>query len=214
MAIEQKTIETKATSQGVPQNLDSIFNIKGSGKYQATTDEYFLIFSDSSQKEEKILVDQIITSDFNVIGNLGEEGSELYESPDLSVEDVFEKASYFIRKFYIFRILDGNLVEKNYIGEVYEAIGGGSNAFQSIEKQNQIEFGEFKFANNNYTQNNLAGVFQPEYTKNNYLILSKIEEKTESEIEEETELPKRVEASPFENLCDIILAETIKSYLL
>jgi hypothetical protein len=198
MIIEQKTIQTKATSQGAPQDLNSIFNIKGGGVYKApATDEYFLIFSDSPQKTEEILVNQIITSDFDAVGN---------ELPDPSVEDIIEKASYFIRKFYIFRILNGELVEKNYIGEVYEVIGGGGNAVQSIENQNQIKFGKFKFADNDYTQNNLAGVFQPEYTKKTYLILSKIEEKTES--------PKQVQASPFENLCDIILAETIKSYLL
>lgn len=214
MAIKQKTIETKATFQNIAifqgspdlQDLElkSLANIEGSGKYeadQATTGEYFLIFSDSPDITEQILVAQNTSPEF-------------FGSEELAptIDETYVTATYKIRKFYISRILkDGESVETNYIGEVYEGVGG---PVQSIKNLDQIEFGEFKFADNDYTQINLAGVFQPEYTKDTYLILSKIEEETESEIEEETEPPKQVQASPFENLCDIILAETIKSYLL
>ena len=202
MALGQEIIVTKATSQGAPQNLDSIFNIKGGGKYQATTalNEYFLIYSDSPPITEEILVNQIITSDFDAVGN---------ELPDPSVEDVIEKASYFIRKFYIFKILNGELVEKNYIGEVYEGIGGGSNAIQSIENQNQIEFGEFKFDINEYVKKNLIDSYETTYNKKDFLTLKEKEPKSAG-----FTTISLAKSKTYKNLCDIILAETIKSYLL
>lgn len=206
MIIEQKTIQTKATSQGAPQDLNSIYNIKGSGKYQVTTalNEYFLIYSDSPPITEEILVNQFITSDFAVIG-----GEELYQLPDSNVEDVIENFSYFIRKFYIFKILNGELVEKNYIGEVYEGIGGGGNAAKSIENQKQIKFGEFKFDSNEYVKKNLIDSYETTYNKKDFLTLKEKEPKSAGF----TKI-SLVRSKPYKNLCDIILAETIKSYLL
>ena len=192
MSIKQDVIKTEGQKQGQPtNNLKMIAAFPENGMYQPVKkgEYYFIVAFDGPPITKNVIlgVGQQ-TSEFDMYGN------EI--STDIDVKE--GKIEYIERKFYLFKTFNENILEENEIAFINVQTNGPAISPYGLNID-QIQVSE-----NDFVQQYVKDYFSFDYSPKDYLTLKK---KPKIKITAES-------LTPFENLCDIILAETIKSYLL
>jgi len=203
MSINQNVILTEANYQGSlkgitdTEYLDQL--VCGDKYYLSAEGEYYFIAAYDVR-----VSDQGVAGYVPNIGEYDMYGDYIGEGFD----EITFTYEYTKRVFYLIKTNNGQLVYSEEIGTINtDFLSQGAFPTNLTGKIDQ-----FKLSDNDFVQKNIKNNYNIQYNPKTYLTLAKDGfDSTKAPVKK---CVKKLILTPYENLCDIILAETIKSYLL